>query len=966
MAPRFTSFRSMWAEITHKDEIENTVSPEKPLLPIRNPLSLRSRQAAPSSANSLPIAKPPIKSPPSKVNKPAPDDACKKSEDEGSLNVSLLASNPTDHSENAVHASALVESVIPVLRAPNTRKLVDEEGEGFRTSNEQDVPTCSRNDGAVGKVEKQLDSSVNSCPELRDRAANDEDFDVLESGMFRVLIFTDTHLGYKSSDPIRANDAFDTFEEALYLAKNLRVDAIFHAGDLFDESYPSRSVTYRTMDLLSRYCRIGETRKNAETLEIGFTSNTSLCEDEKRPFLLRTMNLRVPDERKIPFFVIHGNHDCPNGANDLSPIDLLDVANLVTYFGSASDLNRIDLHPFLLNKMGIRIALYGLGWVKDESLYKAFEDKRVTFHPPPNNEEYNWYNVLLFHQNRYPRNSKSCKDYIPEELLPDWLDLVIWGHEHECLRDPQPSMNRNFRVLQLGSTVQTSMAVAEMPHKHCCLMELTADKVDFYPITLETARQLHYSEVCLSQLDLPEDSEKAISNKLTDIIENILSGFKDREKTLLRASTITKIMQSGPRSKVIDTINSSIRLPLIRLRVEHSGFQSISPRTFGNAFKNRVANPTELLRFWQRRKQSSAQANKDAKGIQGGSADVNNHTVKQKVLSTLEDNCRLKIMLEKELNGAVERFASGLETNAISEFVRKTVSDAQNFLSATMAAHTGEQMNEDIYNQMIERSVLMRTQSGRMGACDGKIKCEGDNSRTMTLDPPFTLAPGYISPPKPEAAKDLVSSIEHIKDQGAKGLASLGMTFPMGSMTMNSTVIYDGASSDSNKRVSASVVPNGEKPKRSCVKDAMRVMEPQMPGSHNPLESFNIAKNITTCEYVTNVSVKGEPLKMSDFADDAMPTTNVNASRAADEHSCATDPNDLYQYIQECEKFAAPTSLGELHNGTENRSKAASLTTTMLGLRKPIIQEEATKGAAKKGKTNSLRDSLLNMFSKKT
>lgn len=35
----------------------------------------------------------------------------------------------------------------------------------------------------------------------------------------------------------------------------------------------------------------------------------------------------------LPVFTIHGNHDDPSGADNLSAVDLLSKANLVNYFG---------------------------------------------------------------------------------------------------------------------------------------------------------------------------------------------------------------------------------------------------------------------------------------------------------------------------------------------------------------------------------------------------------------------------------------------------------------------------------------------------------------------------------------------------------------------------------------------------------------------------------------------------------
>jgi hypothetical protein len=46
-----------------------------------------------------------------------------------------------------------------------------------------------------------------------------------------------------------------------------------------------------------------------------------------------------------------------------------------------------------------------------------------------------WFNIFVLHQNRVTRG-QGAKNAIKEDYLPSFLDLVIWGHEHECLPDP--------------------------------------------------------------------------------------------------------------------------------------------------------------------------------------------------------------------------------------------------------------------------------------------------------------------------------------------------------------------------------------------------------------------------------------------------------------------------------------------------------------------------------------------------
>ncbi|CDI83182.1 YALI0B14553p, related [Eimeria praecox] len=67
-----------------------------------------------------------------------------------------------------------------------------------------------------------------------------------DENTFKILIATDTHLGYKGEDPVRGNDSFRTFEEILQIGRREKVDFMLHGGDLFDENKPSRTTLYTT------------------------------------------------------------------------------------------------------------------------------------------------------------------------------------------------------------------------------------------------------------------------------------------------------------------------------------------------------------------------------------------------------------------------------------------------------------------------------------------------------------------------------------------------------------------------------------------------------------------------------------------------------------------------------------------------------------------------------------------------
>jgi double-strand break repair protein MRE11 len=64
------------------------------------------------------------------------------------------------------------------------------------------------------------------------------------------------------------------------------------------------------------------------------------------------------------------------------------------------------------------------------------------------------------------RAKHGAKNHIPENFLDEFLDLVIWGHEHECLIDPQYSeCEKDIYISQPGSSVATSLCEGEAKPK---------------------------------------------------------------------------------------------------------------------------------------------------------------------------------------------------------------------------------------------------------------------------------------------------------------------------------------------------------------------------------------------------------------------------------------------------------------------------------------------------------------------
>lgn len=103
----------------------------------------------------------------------------------------------------------------------------------------------------------------------------------------------------------------------------------------------------------------------------------------------------------IPVFSIHGNHDDPAGDGNLCALDQLAMNGLVNYFGRSQEIDNVVVKPILLQKGASRLALFGIGNIRDERLHQTFLRRNVKLmRPEEDEEEEPWYNMLVLHQNR--------------------------------------------------------------------------------------------------------------------------------------------------------------------------------------------------------------------------------------------------------------------------------------------------------------------------------------------------------------------------------------------------------------------------------------------------------------------------------------------------------------------------------------------------------------------------------------
>lgn len=225
------------------------------------------------------------------------------------------------------------------------------------------------------------------------------------------------------------------------------------------------------------------------------------------------------------------------------------------------------MSPILLKKGITQLALYGLSYIHDNRLARLFIESKVVLNQPSEETDI-WFNMLVLHQNRADRGPKN---FLPEEVLPVFMHLVMWGHEHDCRIIPEKNVNE-VCITQPGSSVATSLSDGEAIDKHIGLLTIYKKKFKLYPIKLKTVRPFVFDTINLTEyedeLELNEgEPVEKIKSFLTTKIDEMIIAAKNKE--------------SG--------VPSQPTCPLIRLRVlyniEGEMFNAIR---FGQNFKDKV------------------------------------------------------------------------------------------------------------------------------------------------------------------------------------------------------------------------------------------------------------------------------------------------------------------------------------------------------------------------------------------
>ena len=291
--------------------------------------------------------------------------------------------------------------------------------------------------------------------------------------------------------------------------------------------------------------------------------------------------------------------------------------------------------------------------------------------------------IILIIDNRIIIQSlgRGNKNAIHESMIPNWMDFVVFGHEHCSEPYPTESLVGTFRMTQPGSTVATSLTDGEASRKHCLILNVKGSQFKCDPIPLTMVRSFVMTEVALTEdVGLRQDDPKVdakISRYLEEQLGTWIYNAKEKQKQLLEDAKKVGNYAAEEDSPLVYRLQKRDEV-LVRLRVDHAQFSTLNNQRFGAQFVGKVANPGDILLFQKTKKKpgqgGSAGSGKTKKG--GKLSDLMEDpelppeleqvSVERLVKINLENSDqKLAILTEKDLGLALEDYVLKTETGAI-------------------------------------------------------------------------------------------------------------------------------------------------------------------------------------------------------------------------------------------------------------------------------------------------------------
>lgn len=291
----------------------------------------------------------------------------------------------------------------------------------------------------------------------------------------------------------------------------------------------------------------------------------------------------------IPIFAIHGDRDDVSGSERLSAMNVLSSAGLLNYVGGSRGASEVVIDPVILQKNNTKLAIHPLSHIHEAHLEQLCRNRKIKFHTLDKET----FNLMMLHQKKAERarNNYKLDDHLPA------VDLIVWGHDQECLIEPQLHQGIITKVSQPGSSVTTSLTKGNSTEKHIGILEVCGKNFELRPVKLATVRPFVFRSYDIDEhvdvLKLNDgDAQKKLENFFSLKVNEMIIEARKRRSGHLKQPT----------------------LPLIHLQIMYTDeAHFINTLRFGQAFIGKIANPDTLLAFKKvRRNRQSQNINDDA------------------------------------------------------------------------------------------------------------------------------------------------------------------------------------------------------------------------------------------------------------------------------------------------------------------------------------------------------------------
>lgn len=405
----------------------------------------------------------------------------------------------------------------------------------------------------------------------------------------------------------------------------------------------------------------------------------------------------------IPLFTIHGNHDDIGGTGHLSSMDILSKAGLINYFGKWNDLSEVEISPIILEKNASKLALYGLSHIHDKRLARLFRDHKVKVLKPDIDDK-DIFNVMVLHQNRADRGRFN---FIPEDKLPGFLDLVVWGHEHDCRIEPEMNGRTETFITQPGSSVATSLSEGESIEKKIGILKICKKDFNMMALKLKTVRPFIFRTINI------EDFVEELRLNVGDTKAKVEKFYEQNVNEMIAEAKGR--LTGHPKQPT---------LPLIRLRVMYiNELHAINQTRFGQKFDKQVANLDTVVTFKKTVQRTKTSAYKpddealksafDKKMQQDRVEDVvenyfneltdDKDKLKMLSLKSLSEVCRL--LVDRDDDQAAENILQ-MHYDKLLQFMDEKMCHEEDIAEALLEFHTTKA--KEVFNEGIVANSRLR------------------------------------------------------------------------------------------------------------------------------------------------------------------------------------------------------------------------------------------------------------------